>query len=94
MLVVGSYTAGTGLTLSGTEFSVTNPFEAADETKLDGIETGAQVNSRHVSLPFRTQNGSSALAGDIFFIKADNTEWNSGSSDDISAIEITTNNTR
>ena len=39
-----TYTAGTGLTLSGTEFSVTNPFTDVDETKLDGIETGAEVN--------------------------------------------------
>lgn len=40
-----TYTAGTGLTLSGSEFSVTNPFEAADETKLDGIATGATVGA-------------------------------------------------
>ena len=38
-----TYTAGTGLTLTGTEFSVTNPFTDADETKLDGIEAGADV---------------------------------------------------
>ena len=40
----GSYTAGTGMTLTGSEFSVTNPFTDADETKLDDIEANAQVN--------------------------------------------------
>ena len=39
-----TYTAGTGITLTGTEFSVTNPFTDADETKLDGIAAGAGVN--------------------------------------------------
>ena len=39
------YTAGSGLSLSaGNEFSVDNPFTDADETKLDGIAEGAQVN--------------------------------------------------
>lgn len=37
-------TAGTGLTLTGNELSVTNPFTDADESKLDGIAEGAQVN--------------------------------------------------
>ena len=83
-----SYTAGTGLSLNNNAFSVDSPFTDSYKSKIDGIETGAQVNPRHVSLPFRTQNGSSALAGDIFFIKADNTEWNSGSSNDIVAIEM------
>lgn len=41
-----TYTAGTGLTLTDTEFSVTNPFTDDDETKLDGIEAGAEVNAQ------------------------------------------------
>ena len=36
--------AGEGLTLTGNTLSVTNPFTADNETKLDGIETGAEVN--------------------------------------------------
>ena len=65
-----------------------NPFTNDYQAKLDGIEYGAQVNPRHVSLPFRTANGSSAQPGEIFFIKSDNSEWNSGSSNDIAAIEL------
>ena len=38
--------AGTGLTLTGNTLAVTNPFTDADETKLDGIATGAEVNVR------------------------------------------------
>ena len=63
-------------------------FTAADETKLDGIEAEAQKNPNYVSLPFRTQNGSTAVPGQIVFIEADNTDWESGSSDLIVAIEI------
>ena len=37
-------TAGTGITISNDEVSVTNPFTAADETKLDGIASNAEVN--------------------------------------------------
>ena len=41
----GTYTAGEGLSLTaGGEFSVDNPFTESDETKLDGIATGAEVN--------------------------------------------------
>ena len=63
-------------------------FTSADETKLDGIESGAQVNPRHVSLPFRTQDGNSVLAGEVKFYKSDNSQWQSGSSNQIAAIEI------
>lgn len=48
-----TYTAGTGLTLTANQFSVTNPFEAADETKLDGIEANAAANQ---SLSITGQN--------------------------------------
>ena len=68
--------------------SVAGLMSAADKTKLDGSDEGAEVNPDNVSLAFRTENGSSAVPGQIFFIKADNTEWQSGSSNDISAIEI------
>ena len=107
-----TYSAGTGLSLSGTEFSVTNPFTDADESKLDGIEagaqvnparagaftaadeakldgiaTGAQVNPKHIE-SFRTLDNNGAIAGAVYFIKADNTEWQSGSTNDIAAIEV------
>ena len=39
--------AGDGITITGTDtktIAVTNPFTDADESKLDGIEAGAQVN--------------------------------------------------
>ena len=39
-----TYTAGAGLTLTGTEFAVTNPFTDADETKLDAIEANATAD--------------------------------------------------
>ena len=38
--------AGTGLTLSGNNLNVTNPFTDADETKLDGIESSADVTDK------------------------------------------------
>ena len=40
-------TAGTGITITGSNpksIAVSNPFTAADETKLDGIAAGAEVN--------------------------------------------------
>ena len=43
---------------------------------------------RHVSLPFRTQNAATANPGEIVFYKSDNSEWQSGSSDDIVAVEL------
>ena len=42
-----SIAAGTGITVTGTDtktIAVTNPFTDADETKLDGIASGAEVN--------------------------------------------------
>ena len=64
-------------------------FTAADETKLDGIEAGAQVNPRHVALPFRTEDGANAdNAGIANFTKADNSQWQGGSSSEIAAVEI------
>ena len=36
--------AGSGLTLTGNTLSVTNEFTSTDETKLDGIASGAEVN--------------------------------------------------
>ena len=36
--------AHTGITIDSSGISVTNPFTDADETKLDGIATGAEVN--------------------------------------------------
>jgi hypothetical protein len=40
-----TYTAGTGLSLTGSEFSLSGvSYSAAEQTKLAGIETGAQVN--------------------------------------------------
>ena len=59
----------------------------AQLAKLDGIEAGAQKNPSHV-VSFRTLDNNGAIAGATFFIKADNTEWNSGSTNDIAAIEI------
>ena len=63
-------------------------FTPADEAKLDGIEVEAQRNPRHVGLAFRTQNAATINPGEIVFYKADNTEWQSGSSDQIVAIEL------
>ena len=39
-------------------------------------------------LSFRTLDNDGAIDGTVFFIKADNTEWNSGSTADIAAVEI------
>ena len=83
--------AGTGITITGTDpktIAVTNPFESGDENKLDDIEANAQVNPRHVSLPFRSIDNDGAISGAVFFIKSDNTEWQQGSSTEIAAIEI------
>lgn len=40
-----TYTFGTGLTNTSGTITVTNPFEEADETKLDGIDSGATVGA-------------------------------------------------
>ena len=69
----------------------TEGYPAADKAKVAAMEAGAQVNPRHVALPFRTEdiNGETAtLPGGIYFIKSDNTQWQSGSSAQIAAIEI------
>lgn len=68
-----TYTAGTGLTLSGTQFSVTNPFTTADKTKLDGIATGAEVNQNSFS---NVKVGSTTIAADS---KTDTLEIAAGS---------------
>ena len=39
-----TYTAGTGLTLNGTVFSVSTPFTTLEKTKLATVETGAEEN--------------------------------------------------
>ena len=62
-------------------------FTAADEAKLDGIQEGAQANPDHV-VSFRTLDNDGAIDGTVYFIKADNTQWNTGSTDDIAAVEI------
>ena len=62
-------------------------FTAADETHLDSVEAGAQVNPKHV-VSFNSLDNNGAVAGGIYFIKSDNTEWNSGPATDIAAIEI------
>ena len=81
--------AHTGITVDSNGVSVTNPFADADEAKLDGIEDGAQRNPRHVALPFRTEDGANADdAGLIKFYKADNSQWQGGSSSEIAAVEI------
>ena len=48
-------TAGTGITISNDRINIDNPFTEADETKLDGIEAGAEVN---------VQSDWNATAGD------------------------------
>ena len=79
----------TGDGTTGSPLSVADPFTDAYKVKLDGIQAGAQVNERHVGLPFRTEDGSSAnSAGLVSFIKSDNTQWQSGSSTQVAAIEI------
>ena len=89
--VTGSFSgrqAGTGLTLDGNILNVDNPFTSADEAKLDGIESGAEVNPDNI-VSFRTEDGSNAnVAGLTFFIKSDNTQWQTGSVDQVEAIEI------
>ena len=47
------------------------------------------VNPLNISKAFRTEDGSNANnAGLIFFIKSDNSQWQSGSSNQIAAVEI------
>ena len=88
----GLTSVSTDSTLSGDGtnsdvLGVANPFTSADETKLDGVETGAQKNPKHI-IRFRTLDNNGAIDGTIFFIKADNTEWQSGGASGIAAIEI------
>ena len=80
--------AGVGLSLNGNDLDIDNPFTDADETKLDGIAAGAQVNPRHVALPFRSFDANSVLTGTFHPYKSDNSLWQSGSSLDIAAIEV------
>lgn len=45
-----TYTAGTGLTLTGTTFSLNGEvYTSAEKTKLSGIEAGAEVNDPYAS---------------------------------------------
>ena len=88
----GSGTVHTDTTLTGdgasaTPLKVANPFTPAEKTKLTGVQDGAQKNPAHV-VTFRTLDNDGAIDGTTYFIKADNTEWNSGSTSDIAAIEI------
>ena len=46
-----------------------------------------QKNPKHV-VNFRTEDNDGAIAGATYFIKSDNTQWQSGSTNDISAVEI------
>ena len=89
----GAFTAADEAKLDGIQAGAqVNPdragaFTQADEAKLDGIDNGAQVNPKHI-VSFRTLDNNGALQGTTFFIKSDNTEWNSGGTDDIAAVEI------
>ena len=55
--------------------------------KLNGIESGAQKNPPHV-VSFRTEDGNAVAPGITHFYKSDNSQWQSGSSTQIAAIEI------
>ena len=64
-------------------------FTAAAETKLNGIETGAEVNPKHTIPALRAEDGSSDnVAGVIELIDSDNNQVQSGSSTQIAAIGI------
>ena len=65
-------------------------FTAADEAKLDGIEAGAEANPEHV-VSFRAQDGNpdGLPAGVVGFLRADNTQWQSGAaSESLAAIAL------
>ena len=87
---VSSDSTLTGDGTSGDPLKVANEFTSADETKLDGIETGAQKNPKNFIPILRFQDGNpdNVIAGEVSFIKSDNTQWQSGSSTQIAAIEI------
>ena len=73
--------------------SVTRSGDIVTVTKRDNTTTtislSKYVNPEHVTPTFRTEDGSSANnAGLTFFIKSDNTQWQSGSSTQVAAIEI------
>ena len=66
-------------------------FTQADETKLDGIETNAQVNPDNV-ISFRTEDGNSVIDGVIHFYTSDNDQWQNGpASTNLAAVEIDPN---
>ena len=73
--------------------SVTKSGDTVMVTDRDNSTTSFSLaeykNPRFVSLPFRTEDGSNANSeGLTFFIKSDNTQWQTGSSDQVSAVEI------
>ena len=85
----GDGTVNTPLGLLDATTTASGAMSAADKTRLDGIPTGPLLNPRHVALPFRTLDSSNANnAGVVEFIKANNTQWQGGSSSLIAAIEI------
>ena len=59
-----TYLGGTGITLSGTTFSLTdNAFTTAYKTKVDGIATGATVNATDAALRARASHtGTQAVS--------------------------------
>ena len=74
-----TYSAGTGLTLTGTQFSVTNPFTDADETKLDNIEDGADVTTTTNVVAALTAGSNITIAGDGTISATDtNTTYSGG----------------
>ena len=85
--------AGTGLTLNGNNLDVTNPFTDADETKLDSIEVGAQVNEIDVQkASFQDSSVDTQVEnGVIGFVKADNSQWQDGNTGNIANVQISFN---
>ena len=81
--------AGTGLTLNGNNLDVTNPFTDEDETKLDGVAAGAQVNPLNI-VRFSASSGDTAdgVADGLMGLYLNNALVQSGEIDQVTHIDI------
>lgn len=60
-----TYTAGSGITLTGTQFDVDVPYTTAEQTKLSGIDTAATANSSDATLLARANHTGTQTASTV-----------------------------
>ena len=84
-----TYTGGTGITISGSTITVTNPFTNADEAKLDGLPAitsiGTGLTLTGGALTANDQNGITQSEGDARYLQLTGSSADLGDADDFRA---------